>query len=78
MDFALTPELIELRDRTRRFIADEVLPMEGDPRETAHGPSDDLRLELIAKARAAGLLTPHASRELGGLGLSHVAKALVF
>ena len=78
MDFALTPELIELRDRTRRFIADEVLPMEGDARETAHGPSDDLRQELIAKARAAGLLTPHASRESGGLGLSHVAKAVVF
>ena len=30
-----------------------------------------------SRARAA-LLTPHASREMGGLGLSHVAKAVVF
>jgi len=78
MDFALTPELIDLRDRTRQFIADQVLPLEGDPRESAHGPSEELRAELIARARAAGLLTPHASRELGGLALSHVAKAVVF
>ena len=72
MDFTLTPALVDLRERTRRFIADEVLPFEGDPRETPHGPTEDLRAELIARARAAGLLTPHASRELGGLGLSHV------
>jgi acyl-CoA dehydrogenase len=78
MDFALTPELAELRDRTRRFIGGDVIPLEGDPRESAHGPTEDLRAELIAKARAAGLLTPHASREMGGLGLTHVAKAVVF
>lgn len=78
MDFALTPELVDLRDRTRRFIVDQVIPVEGDPRESALGPSEDLRAELTAKARVAGLLTPHASRELGGLGLSHVAKAVVF
>ena len=78
MDFALAPDLAELRDRTRAFIADEILPLEGDRRESAHGPSEELRAELIARARRAGLLTPHASREMGGLGLSHVAKAVVF
>jgi acyl-CoA dehydrogenase len=78
MDFSLTPELIELRERTRRFVAEEVIPLEGDPRETAHGPGDELRGELIARARAAGLLTPHSSREMGGLGLTHVGKAVVF
>jgi len=78
MDFDFTPELADLRDRTRRFIVDQVLPFEGDPRESAHGPNEDLRIELLGKARAAGLLTPHASREQGGLGLSHVAKAVVF
>ena len=78
MDFSLSADLTDLRDRTRRFIADEVIPLEGDPRQGAHGPSEDLRRELMTKARAAGLLTPHASRELGGLGLSHVAKAIVF
>ncbi len=78
MDFSLSPELRELQARVRRFIAEEVIPLEGDPRQTQHGPSEELRLELVAKARAAGLLTPHASREMGGLGLSHVEKAIVF
>lgn len=78
MDFQLTPEQDELRQRTRRFIADEVTSFETDPRCTPHGPTEDLRQELIARARTAGLLTPHASRELGGLGLSHVDKAIVF
>lgn len=78
MDFAISPELLSLRDRTRQFIAEVVIPMEGDPRQTTHGPSEGLRRDLIAKARMAGLLTPHASLEHGGLGLSHAAKAIVF
>lgn len=78
MDFSLSPELRDLQQRTRAFIREAVMPMERDPRQTAHGPDETLRMELVSKARAAGLLTPHASRALGGLGLSHVAKAIVF
>ena len=78
MDFSLGPELQDLRDRVRQFVADEVMPFETDPRQTSHGPTADLRAELIERARAANLLTPHASKDLGGLGLSHVAKAIVF
>ena len=78
MDFSLTPELQTLQQRTREFIAAQVVPYERDPRQTPHGPTEDLRQELVAQARDAGLLTPHASPEFGGLGLSHVAKAVVF
>jgi len=78
MDFSLSPELTELQQRTRQFIRQEIIPMESDTRQTPHGPSQALRDELIAKGRAAGLLTPHASKALGGLGLSHVAKSIVF
>lgn len=78
MDFQLTSEQEDLRQRTRKFITDEVIPFEADPRCTPHGPTEELRQELMARARAVGLLTPHASRELGGLGLSHVDKAIVF
>lgn len=78
MDFQLSPYQRELQERTRRFIADEVIPMERDPRQSSHGPSEELRTALVDKARAAGLLTPHASKEAGGLGLSHVDKAIVF
>ena len=59
IDFSLTDELRDLQDRTRAFIRDEIMPFEGDTRETPHGPTDDLRQELLAKARAAG---PFASR----------------
>ena len=78
MNFDLSPELERLRDRTRRFIAEKIIPFENDPRQSAHGPSEELRRDLVALARAEGLLTPHASKELGGLGLSHIEKAVVF
>jgi acyl-CoA dehydrogenase len=78
MDFSLSPELQDLQRRTREFIRDTIIPLESDPRQTAHGPTEDFRRELVALAREAGLLAPHASVEYGGLGLDHVGKAIVF
>ncbi len=78
MNFDIPAELKALQEKTRRFIAEEIIPFEKDPRVTSHGPTEELRNELVAKAKAAGLLTPHASVELGGLGLDHFAKAIVF
>ncbi|WP_028078969.1 acyl-CoA dehydrogenase family protein [Solimonas soli] len=78
MDFSLSPRLVELQQRTRAFIAEQVMPLENDPRQGPHGPDEALRSELVERARRAGLLTPHASRELGGLGLPHIDKAIVF
>ena len=78
MDFSLSPELQELQQRTRSFIRDRIIPLEGDRRQTAHGPTEDFRRELVALGREAGLLAPHASPEFGGLGLDNVGKAVVF
>lgn len=78
MDFTLSKELIELRDKTREFIQTQVIPLENDPRQDGHGPHEELRQELVARAKVAGLLTPHASTEMGGMGLSHIAKAVMF
>lgn len=78
MDFSLSPQQLELQTRTQRFIKEIVMPYERDPRQDAHGPSEELRNELVAHARTAGLLTPHASLAHGGMGLSHVDKAVVF
>ena len=78
MDFSLSPELQDLQRRTREFIRHQIIPLESDPRQTAHGPTEDFRRELVALARDAGLLAPHASPEYGGLGLDHVGKAIVF
>lgn len=78
MDFSLTPALKSLQDEVRTFIAEQIIPLEKDPRQTAHGPSEELREELVSLARRAGLLTPHASKELGGRGWSHIEKAIAF
>nr|WP_246051714.1 acyl-CoA dehydrogenase family protein [Panacagrimonas perspica] len=74
----MSAELLDLQQRTRQFIADEVIPLENDPRQHAHGPEESLRDELVARARKAGLLTPHASAHYGCLALDHRAKAIVF
>src|SRR5215470_16479727 len=78
MDFALSEELVELKERTERFVREQIMPCESDARQTTHGPSEELRLELVGLGRRAGLLSPHVGRKWGGLGLDHRAKAVVF
>ncbi|MEU4710144.1 acyl-CoA dehydrogenase family protein [Nocardia salmonicida] len=74
IDFEIPAELAELGDRVRRFVETEVVPYERDPRVTSHGPTDELRGELVAKAKAAGLLTIQQRPE----GMSHLEQAVVF
>jgi alkylation response protein AidB-like acyl-CoA dehydrogenase len=78
MDFSFPDNLQALGVRVRGFIEDEIIPFEGDPRWSDHGPSDALRLELNELARRRGLLAPHVAKEYGGLALSHVGRAVVF
>lgn len=68
----------DLAARVREFVTTTVIPFEKDPRNTAHGPTDELRQELNALARHAGFLAPHVALRYGGLGLSHVQRAAVF
>ena len=49
----------EIAARVERFVRDIVIPYEADPRRDGHGPTDALVDELKAKARDAGVLTPH-------------------
>jgi alkylation response protein AidB-like acyl-CoA dehydrogenase len=77
VDFSISPELAALAARVRAFVTDEIIPHERDHRLTAHGPSEDLRRELVGKARAAGLLSIQVAKRFGGLGLSHVEAAVV-
>ncbi len=78
LDFSLDDELIALRERVDTFIRDEIIPYERDLRQEYHGPSEALRLELVARGRAAGLVSPQAPPEYGGLGLDHRAMAVIF
>ncbi len=77
-DFTLSTRQRELQARTRRFIAEKIIPFEGDRRCTPHGPSEDLRRELIELGKAEGLISSHMPTALGGLGLDHMSKAIVF
>jgi alkylation response protein AidB-like acyl-CoA dehydrogenase len=78
IDFSIPPALAELQARVRAFIDEQVVPLETDPRQGAHGPEPALREDLLARARQAGLLSPHVASEHGGLGLTHIGRALVF
>lgn len=78
IDFSIDPADAALKDRVRAFVEEKIIPYEQDERLTSHGPTDELRVELNALAREAGLLAPHVSRRYGGSGLSHLQRSLVF
>ena len=65
----------QIADRVEAFVRDVVVPYERDPRCGTHGPSDELLHEMRAKARAAGVLTPHVLPD--GAHLTQVETALV-
>jgi acyl-CoA dehydrogenase len=77
IDFELPAELEQLRQRVDNFIKEKVVPLENDPRQRPH-IHESLRKELVALGREAGLLSPHAPKEYGGLGLDHRGMAVVF
>ncbi|MFR9752837.1 acyl-CoA dehydrogenase family protein [Nocardia sp. 004] len=78
IDFAIPAELAAERDRVRRFVIDTIVPYERDPRLTTHGPTDELRQELVELARAEKLLTVQAPESLGGRGLTHLEQAVIY
>jgi acyl-CoA dehydrogenase len=69
MDFELSPELVDLRDRVAAFVRDEVIPAENG--------APDVK-SLRDKARKAGLYGPQLPREYGGLGLGTIAMCVLF
>ncbi len=79
IDLSYRPDVVELVARTELFIAEHVLPVENEFRGdvTAAG-GDELRVELNAKAKEAGVFAPHAPVEFGGLGLNMSDRAPVF
>ncbi|MFH5209326.1 acyl-CoA dehydrogenase family protein [Antrihabitans spumae] len=78
IDFTISDDLAARRDRIRRFVQEQIVPYERDPRLTQHGPTDELRNELVELARSAGLLTIQAAEADGGWGLSHVEQAVLY
>ena len=72
MNFALDPELVELRDHVAAFVRDQVIPAESEHL------SEEVVAELRAKARALGIYGPQLPPEYGGLGLGTVAMCVLF
>jgi alkylation response protein AidB-like acyl-CoA dehydrogenase len=69
MDFELTPELLALRARARRFTEEELLPRELDVEE--RGPlTETVSRRLRMRAIADGLWPMNVPKVMGGLGSS--------
>ncbi|HEY2793544.1 MAG TPA: acyl-CoA dehydrogenase family protein, partial [Micromonosporaceae bacterium] len=67
-DFTTTPRVQRWRHTIREFVRDVVIPHE--QAAFAHGVTDDLRRELQAQARTAGIWAPGVAAELGGGGFA--------
>jgi alkylation response protein AidB-like acyl-CoA dehydrogenase len=78
ISFDILPEIRDLGEKVDAFVRNEIIAFESDPRWTAHGPTDEMRRELNALAKRAGVFGPHIPTEFGGAGLSHVGCAVVF
>ena len=80
MDFTLSNELEDLRQRVSNFVSTEIMPVEADPasfddhENIALGPLKKLR----DKAKANGLWSPQMPVERGGLGLNTVGMAVFY
>ena len=56
----ITARALDIGAKVESFVRETVVPYEADPRRDHHGaPTDELVDEMKAKARAAGVLTPH-------------------
>jgi len=80
MDFTLSPEIEDLRQRTRAFIEQNVLPLEADPQNFSEHENIPLaRIAPVqAKARKAGLWAPQSPKQFGGMALPIVAWAAIY
>ena len=65
----MTERAQAIADRVEAFVRDVIIPYERDPRFEVHGhgPSEELVAELRAKAKTAGVLTPHIMADGGHL-----------
>ncbi|MGI9117400.1 MAG: acyl-CoA dehydrogenase family protein [Gaiellales bacterium] len=76
MDFSLTPEQQDLRDRARRF-ADALLPHEVAAEEAGGRVPDDVKAEIRVLARELRLVGGNHAPEHGGQGWSMLEHVLV-
>eukprot|EP00128_Syssomonas_multiformis_P004335 Colp12_sorted_trinity150504_noHs@32300 len=72
INFKLTPEQEEIQAMTRKFVAEEVIPVAAHHDKTGEYP-----WEVIKKLHSLGLLNPHIDEKYGGPGLGMLDAALI-
>ncbi|WP_144637519.1 acyl-CoA dehydrogenase family protein [Bordetella genomosp. 13] len=77
MDFELPPELRQLRDSARRFVAEELMPLEARYADEPDIP-DDVRQALQDKARQLGFWAFDLPEAVGGGGVGVIGMCVVF
>jgi acyl-CoA dehydrogenase len=75
IDFRMPAQVLELRDRVRAFIQEEIEPAESQMQK--NGRWREGIVELRRKARQRGLWLPHMPPEFGGLGLGPLGIAMI-
>jgi alkylation response protein AidB-like acyl-CoA dehydrogenase len=76
MDFSISPELEETRQRVAAFMDEFVYPNESRAVEHEGLPAE-LERELQEKVKARGLWAANISKEWGGMGLGFVGQGVV-
>lgn len=80
MDFRLTPDIEDYRQRIKAFVAEHLLPLEADP--AAYDEHENIREAVLQplrrRAREQGLWALQMPRERGGQGLSRVGMAACY
>jgi butyryl-CoA dehydrogenase len=72
MDFALTPEQQQTKERARRFAREEVAPLAREADETGRFP-----WHLVPRLAELGFLSGPVEAEYGGAGMDYVSYALM-
>lgn len=76
MNAEISAGALAIADRVERFVRNVVAPYERDARCGHHGPSEDMVAEMRAKAREAGVMTPHILQDGGHLTQRETALVL--
>lgn len=77
MEFAIPEELKRLRESARRFVAEELMPLEPQYGQE-HDIPDDVRARLQARAKDLGFWAFDLPVEYGGGGVGALGMCLVF
>ncbi|MEY3690937.1 MAG: hypothetical protein RJB57_592 [Actinomycetota bacterium] len=83
IDFTLAPEHEEIRSRVRDFVENTIKPAMGpfghreEMTDADRGAYVKALIDLRKQAVKEGLWLPHMPKEWGGMGLGHVALAMV-